>query len=74
MFKKPIPDEFEFSASGIFHRPTQEKFVSFPGKPGDGQWQDGHGKSAADYDQDEVRRMGRKLWAKQVADQKQKRR
>ena len=32
--------------------------------------QDGHGKAAPDYDQDEVRRMGRKLWAEHIARRK----
>jgi len=73
MLKKPIPDEFEFSETGIWHRPTEEKFISFPGKPADGHWQDGHGKAAAEYDQDEVRQMGRKLWAKHIAERKPRR-
>ena len=68
MLKKPTADEFELSEdAGIRHRPTEEKFVPYPGKPGDGRWQDGHGKAAADYDQDEVRQMGRTLWAEHVA-------
>ena len=66
--KKPIPEEFEISRTGVWHRPTKERFIAHPGKPADGQWQDGHTLAAADYDQDEVRQMGRKLWAKHVAE------
>jgi len=65
--KKPTPEAFEISKNGIVHRPTKEKFAAHPGKPADGQWQDGHTLAAAEFDQDEVRQMGRKLWAKHIA-------
>lgn len=67
MFKKPVPADFEISDKRVWHRPTDERFFPHPGKPADGQWQDGHGKAAAEYDQDEVRQMGRSLWVKNVA-------
>ena len=67
---KPAAAEFEISDSGVRHRPTDERFVPHPGKPADGLWRDGHAKGAEDYDQDEVRRMGRMLWAKHIAKRK----
>jgi len=71
MLKKPTLQEFELSeAAGIRHRPTEERFVPYPGKPGDGVWKDGHTIAAADYDMDEVRQMGRNLWAKRIARRK----
>jgi hypothetical protein len=73
MLKKPTPAEFEISKTGIRHRPTKERFAAHPGKPVDGQWQDGHTLAAAEYDQDEIRQMGRKLWAKHIAERKRSR-
>ena len=73
MRKKPNAEEFEISKYGIVHLPTKERFTSHPGKPADGQWQDGHTLGILDYDQDEVRQMGRKLWAKSVAERKRSR-
>lgn len=73
MLKKPAPAEFEISKTGVWHRPTKERFVAHPGKPADGQWQDGHTSSATEYDQDEVRQMGRKLWARHIAERKRSR-
>ena len=64
--KKPNPEEFEISQHGIVHLPTKERFTSHPGKPADGLWRDGHTLAALDYDQDEVRQIGRKLWANHV--------
>jgi hypothetical protein len=61
--KKPSEDEFEISKSGVRHRPTDEKFIPYPGKPSDGFWRDGHSDRCGAYEQDEVRTMGRKLWA-----------
>jgi hypothetical protein len=55
------------------HRPTKEKFVAHPSKPADGLWKDSHSIAAADYDLDDVRQMGRKLWAKHVAERKRRR-
>ncbi len=71
--KKPNPEEFEISKRGIVHRPTKERFTSHPGKPADGLWQDGHTLATLDYDQDEVRQIGRKLWANYVSEQKRSR-
>jgi hypothetical protein len=71
--KKPNPEEFGISKTGIVHRPTKERFFAHPGKPADGHWQDGHALAAAEYDQDEVRRMGRMLWAKHVVERKSSR-
>jgi hypothetical protein len=62
--KKPSEDEFEISEAGVRHRPTDEKFVPYPGKPADGSWRDGHLDQSGEYEQEEVRTMGRKLWAK----------
>ena len=62
--KKPLEDEFEISEAGVRHRPTDEKFVPYPGKPTDGSWRDGHLDKDGEYEQEEVRTMGRKLWAK----------
>ncbi len=70
MLKEPIPAEFEVSKIGVWHRATGERFVPHPGKPADGRWRDGHTSAAAHYDQDQVREMGRKLWAKHVAERK----
>jgi hypothetical protein len=66
--KKPIIEEFELSRAGVRHLPTGERFTAFPGKPGDGTWMDGHEKGAADYDQEEVRQLGRKIWARVLAE------
>ena len=60
---KPLDSEFEVSEAGVRHRPTGERFVPYPGKPLDGSWRDGHLNSQEEYDQDEVRTLGRKLWA-----------
>ena len=73
MLKKPTPAEYEISKTGIWHRPTKEKFTAHPGKPADGQWQDGHTLAATEYEQDEVRQMGRTLWAKHIAERKRSR-
>ena len=73
MLKKPTPADFEISDKRVWHRPTDERYFPHPDKPADGQWQDGHGKAAAEYDQDEVRQMGRSLWVKKVATRKRKR-
>ena len=67
--KKPHPSEFEISKVGMRHDPTDERFIPYPGKPADGSWRDGRSKNAADYDQEEVRALGRKLWAKFVTKQ-----
>jgi hypothetical protein len=64
--KKPTPLEYVISETGIRHVPTDERFISFVGKPGDGRWQDGHSLKANDYNQDEVRSLGRKIWAEAV--------
>jgi hypothetical protein len=64
---KPLEREFEVSDAGVRHRPTDEKFVPYPGKPSDGSWRDGHLDTAGEYDQEEVRKIGRKLWARFVA-------
>ena len=60
--KKPVEREFEVSNAGVRHRPTEERFVPYPGKPSDGSWRDGHLDTDIDYDQVEVRTLGRKLW------------
>ena len=70
MLKTPAADEFQVSEAGVRHVPTDERFVPYPGKPADGSWRDGHAKNAADYDQDEVRKLGRKIWAKFLLDKK----
>jgi hypothetical protein len=62
--QKPIAEEYEVSEAGMRHRPTDERFIPYPGKPTDGSWRDGHAIGAKDYDQEEVRTLGRKLWAK----------
>jgi hypothetical protein len=62
--KKSLELEFEVSDAGVRHRPTDERFVPYPGKPSDGSWRDGHLDTHGTYDQDEVRTVGRKLWAK----------
>jgi hypothetical protein len=62
--KQPTPGEYDISDAGVRHVPTDERFVPYPGKPADGSWRDGHGKDAQEYDQDEVRALGRELWAK----------
>jgi hypothetical protein len=41
-------------------------------QPADGVWKDGHSIAAADYDMDDVRQMGRKLWAKHVIERKRR--
>ena len=64
--KKPSENEFEISEAGVRHRPTNEKFIPYPGKPADGSWRDGHWDQSGEYEQEEVRTMGRKLWAKFV--------
>jgi hypothetical protein len=48
--KKPLEREFEVSDAGIRHRPADEKFVSYSGKPSDGSWRDGHLDTAGEYD------------------------
>ena len=70
MLKKPTQADFEISNTGVWHRPTKERFIAHPGKPADGVWKDGQGLAAADYDMDDVRKMGRNLWAKHVAEGK----
>ena len=70
ILKKPAPAEFEISNTGVWHRPTKERFIAHPGKPADGVWKDGHSLIAADYDIDEVRQMGRNLWAKHLVEGK----
>ncbi len=70
MLKKPTPADFEISKTGVWHRPTKEKFIAHLGKPADGVWRDGHSIAAADYDMDAVRQMGRKLWVKHIAERK----
>jgi hypothetical protein len=65
--KKPAPGDYDISAAGVRHLPTGEWFVPYPGKPADGTWRDGHAKGVEEYDQDEVRTLGRKLWAKFIA-------
>jgi hypothetical protein len=67
ILKKPTSDEYKISAAGIRHIPTDELFVPYPGKPTEGSWRDGHAKGAEEYDREEVRAVGRKLWAKYVA-------
>ena len=72
MFKKPIPADFEISEKRVWHRPTDVRFFPHPGKPADGVWKDGYSIAAADYDMDDVRQMGRKLWAKHVIERKRR--
>ena len=67
MALKPVPSEYVVSEASVRHVPSDERFVPYPGKPADGSWRDGHAKDAAQYDQEEVRQTGRKLWAKYVA-------
>jgi hypothetical protein len=62
--KKPTSAEYVISDVGVRHIPTDERFVPYPGKPTDGSWRDGHAKGAEEYDQEEVRALGRQLWAK----------
>ena len=62
--QKPNADEYEVSEVGLRHRPTDEQFIPYPGKLTEGSWRDGHAKHAEDYDREEVRELGRKLWAK----------
>ena len=59
----PTPLEYVISETGIRHMPTDERFISFPGKPGEGRWHDGHSRKAEQYDKEEVRALGRKIWA-----------
>lgn len=65
--KKPLELEFEVSEAGVRHRPTDERFVPYPGKPSDGSWRDGHLDTDGKYDQEEVRTLGRKPWAKFIS-------
>ena len=53
--------------------PTKERFTARPDKPADGHWQDGHTVAPPEYDQNEMRQMGRKLWAKHIAEGKRRR-
>ena len=48
---------------GVRYRPTDEKFIPYPGKPTDGFWRDGRSNPCGESEQDEVRTMGHKLWA-----------
>jgi hypothetical protein len=70
MLKKPTPVEYEISKTGIWHRPTKERFIAHRRKPADGVWKDGHSLTAIDYDVDAVRQMGRTLWAMHIAERK----
>ena len=65
--KKPSRSEYDISDAGVRHVPTDERFVPYPGKPADGSWLDGHAGDAGEYDQDEVRALGRQLWAKHAS-------
>ena len=49
--KKPSEDESEISEAGVRHRPTDEKFVPYLGKPTDGSWRDGHLDKDGEYEQ-----------------------
>jgi hypothetical protein len=60
MPKKPTAEEFELSDVGMRHKPTDDCFVPYPGNPGSGHWRNGHAKGG-DYDEQEVRELGRKL-------------
>ena len=66
--KKPTRSEYDISDAGVRHVPTDERFVPYPGKPADGSWRDGHAKDAVEYDQDEVRALGRQLWHKYASE------
>jgi hypothetical protein len=62
--KNPSENEFEVSEAGLRHKPTDERFVPYPGKPTVGSWRDGHTNQSGEYEREEVRAMGRQLWAK----------
>jgi len=70
---KPVPEEFEITAESMRHEPTQALFIPLPSKPSTGTWSDGHAKpkNGASYDLEEVQELGRKLWAKYLAKEKQ---
>ncbi len=72
MLKKPNPADFEISDKKVWHRPSDVSFIPHPGKPADGVWKDGYSIAAADYDMDDVRQMGRNLWAKHIAGRKRR--
>ena len=65
MFKKPLPADFEISDKRVWHRPTDERFFPHPGKSADRVWKDGYSIAAAN----DVRQMGRNLWAKHIGSQ-----
>ena len=61
--RKPLPEEFEISDTGILHKPTEASFVPFPGRPTAGTWHDGRLNTTPEYDAEEVKDMMRKIFA-----------
>jgi len=63
---KPRPEQFQISQVGMRHIPTQAMFNPFPGNLTSGNWRDGELgkplKGRVQYDAEEVKEMGRKLW------------
>ena len=59
----PTPLEYVTSETGIRICLLMSVFISFPCKPGAGRWHDGHSRKADQYDKEEVRALGRKIWA-----------
>ena len=64
MIKKPAPEEFLLSEAGIRHTPTEAMFIPYPADPAHGTWRQGNSEESANYQTDEVRELGRKLWEK----------
>jgi hypothetical protein len=68
MLKKPTPADFEISDKRVWHRPTDERFFSASRQIGRSRLEGRLQHSLADYDND-VRQMGRNLWAKHIGSQ-----
>ena len=77
MSTKPRPDQFQISEVGLRHIPTQATFIPIPGNLTSGNWRDGELgkplKGRAQYDPDEVKEMGRKLWGEYLLKKKAER-
>jgi hypothetical protein len=68
MQRKPTPEEFEITDTGIEHMPTGASFVPFPGKPTQGTWHAGSPQAANgdEYDMDDVKEMMRRVLANEL--------
>ena len=68
---RPNADEFELSETGITHKPSGHRLTFIPGGPGKGYFVRGHETRVLEFDEEAVKRMARRLWAKQSITAKQ---